>query len=242
MLITSARVDPVTSGPVPVANGPSSARSCEAGNGGPAGNREVATRKELGHWRQRVDVWCPGESQRLTDVLGVHDDLAEVGRGVSRGGGGAADDGAEPVECLGGGAAPVLDHPALVVHVDTETRAEHAAPPPPLIQACRGGEVGDDLLDVPLPAQGAVPPLLGTEARQVLRQRSPFSVRKYPEVIVVRFLHSARYPSCSRAAVVHPGGSGTPRSGSTPQRSTGAVGPCGGLAADATGAPSLRSG
>jgi hypothetical protein len=28
MLITSARVDPVTSGPVLVANGPSSARSC----------------------------------------------------------------------------------------------------------------------------------------------------------------------------------------------------------------------
>ena len=94
MLITSARVDPVTSGPVPVANDPSSARSCR-----PATVVRLATvklrraKKEVSHGRQRVDVWCPGQSQRLTDVLGVHDDLAKVGRGVSRGGGGVADDG-----------------------------------------------------------------------------------------------------------------------------------------------------
>src|SRR5664280_138393 len=81
----------------------------QTGNSGPAGNREVAARKEVSHGRQRVDVWCPGQSQRLTDVLGVHDDLAEVGRGVSRGGGSAADDGVKSVERLGGGAAPMLD-------------------------------------------------------------------------------------------------------------------------------------
>ncbi|MHB8450147.1 MAG: hypothetical protein ACYDAQ_06830 [Mycobacteriales bacterium] len=64
---------------------------------------------EVSHGRQRVDVWCWRQSQRLTDVLGVHDDLAKVGRGVSRGRGGAADGGMEPVERLSGGAAPMLD-------------------------------------------------------------------------------------------------------------------------------------
>ena len=92
----------------------------------------------------------------------------------------------------------MLDQPALVVHVDTETRAEHATHPPPPIQACRGGEVGDDLLDVPLPAQGAVPPLLGTKARQVFRKRSPFGVRQRPEVVVPRSRHIARFPSHAR--------------------------------------------
>ena len=40
----------------------------------------------------------------------------------------------------------------LVVHVRAETRAEHTAQPLPLVQARRGGEVSDDLLDVPFPA------------------------------------------------------------------------------------------
>ncbi len=132
----------------------------------------------------------------------MHDDLAKVGRGVSRGGGGAADDGVEPVERLGGGAAPMLDQPSLVVHVDTEARAEHATHPPPLIQACRGGEVGDDLLDVPLPAQSAVPPLLGIEARQVLRKRSPFGVRHRPEMVVPRSRHIALCPSRARESLL----------------------------------------
>ena len=53
----------------------------------------------------------------------------------------------------------MLDQSALVVLVRTETCPEHAAYPPPPVQARRGGEVGDDVLDVPLPAQGAVAPL-----------------------------------------------------------------------------------
>ena len=70
----------------------------------------------------------------------------------------------EPIECLSGGAAAVFHQPALVVHVGAEPRAEHAAQPLPLVQARSGGEVSDDLLDVPLSAQGAVPPLLCAEA------------------------------------------------------------------------------
>src|ERR1019366_7532008 len=68
--------------------------------------------------------------------------------------------------------------------------------------ACRGGEVGDDLLDVPLPAQGAVPPLLGIEARQVLRKRSPFGVRQRPEVVVPRSRHIALCPSHARESLL----------------------------------------
>jgi hypothetical protein len=83
----------------------------------------------------------------------------------------------------------------LVVHVDTESRAEHATHPPPLIEACRGGEVGDDLLDVLLSAQSAVPPLRGVEARQVLRERSPFVANQSPEMVVPRSRHIARCPS-----------------------------------------------
>jgi hypothetical protein len=107
MAITSARVDPVTRGPVPAANGPSSARSSSS-----------ATRVRLGTAKLR----------------------------------------------LGGSAAAVLGEPPLVVHVRTETRAEHAAQPLPLVEARRRGEVGDHLLDVPVSAQGAMPPLLGAEA------------------------------------------------------------------------------
>ncbi|HVC23410.1 MAG TPA: hypothetical protein VNH82_08315 [Candidatus Dormibacteraeota bacterium] len=93
----------------------------------------------------------------------MHEDLAQAGRALSRGDGGAADDGAESVESLCRGAAKMLDQPALLVRVDTETRAEHAPHPPPLVQARRVGEVGGDLLDVPLPTPDAVPLLLGTE-------------------------------------------------------------------------------
>lgn len=31
---------------------------------------------------KRVDARCPHKPQRLADVLGMHNDLAEVGRGV----------------------------------------------------------------------------------------------------------------------------------------------------------------
>ena len=195
MLITSARVDPVTSGPVVVANGPSLARSCSPAMVVRLGTVKFALRIEISHGRQRVDVWCPGQPQWLTDVLGVNDDLAKVGRCVSRGSGGAADDGLETFERLGGGVAPMLDQPAPVVLVDTETRAEHAPHPLPLIGACRCGEVGDDLLDVPLPAQGAMPPLPGSEARQVLRERSPFGLRQHPEMAIPCSCHIARCPS-----------------------------------------------
>jgi hypothetical protein len=50
-----------------------------------AGNGEVTPGEEGGHRRQRVDARCPRETQRLADVLGMHDDLAEVGRGVMGG-------------------------------------------------------------------------------------------------------------------------------------------------------------
>jgi hypothetical protein len=96
----------------------------------------------------------------------------------------------------------MLDQPALVVHVGTETRAEHATHPLPLIQACRGGEVGDDLLDVPLPAQGAVPPLVVTESRQVLRKGSPFGVRQRPKVFVPRSRHIALCRSHARESLL----------------------------------------
>lgn len=177
MLITSARVAPVTRGPLPGANGPSSARNCKPANVSAAGNGEVAPGEEVSHGRQRVEARCLEKSQRLADVLGVHDDLAKVGRGMSRGGSGAADDGAEPIERFRGSAAAVLDHPAVVVHLRAEPRPQHAAQPPPLVQAGRSDEVSDDLLEVPLPAQGAVPPLPCAEARQVLRQRCPLGVR-----------------------------------------------------------------
>jgi hypothetical protein len=112
----------------------------------------------------------------------------------------------EPVERLGGRAALMLDQSALVVHVDTETHDEHASKPSPLIEACRGGEVGDDLLDVPLPAQGAMSPLLGMEARQVLRRRSPFGVHQRLQVFVPRFRHIARSPSHARESITLVGG------------------------------------
>jgi hypothetical protein len=62
--------------------------------------------------------------KRLADVLGMHNDLAEVGRGVPRGCGSADDDGAKPIKRLSGGAAAVLDQPPLVVHVRAEARGE----------------------------------------------------------------------------------------------------------------------
>ena len=40
----------------------------------------VALGEENGHRRQRVDIRFPRTPQRLPDVLGMHDDLAEVGR------------------------------------------------------------------------------------------------------------------------------------------------------------------
>ena len=100
----------------------------------------------------------------------MHDDFTEVGRGVSGGCRGTAEYVAEALERFCWSPAAVLGQPALVVHVGTETRAEYAAQPAPLVQAGRGREVGHDLLDVPLPAQSAVPPLLCSEARQVLCQ------------------------------------------------------------------------
>lgn len=94
-----------------------------------------------------------------------------------------------------GGTAPLLDHPPLVVQVDTEARAEHAARPTPRGQGRRSREVGDDLLHVPLPTQGVVSPLLGGEDRQVLGERSPLGVRKHPEVVVPGRRHVAQTPS-----------------------------------------------
>ena len=80
----------------------------------------------------------------------------------------------------------MLGQPPLVVHVRAETRGEHAAQPLPLVEARRGGEVGNDLLDVPFPAQGAMPPLLGAEACQVVGQRGALGVRQRPQVVVLR--------------------------------------------------------
>jgi hypothetical protein len=194
MLMTSARVDPVTSGPALVANGPSSARSCRPATVVRLATVKLRRAKNAATGVSAVNLRCPRQSQRLTDVLGVHDDFAEVGRGVTRGGG-AVDDGSELVERLGRGATPMLDHPALIVHIDSEARADHASRPLPLVQACRGGEMGHDLFDVPLSAQRAVLPLFGVEAREVFRQRRPFSVRQRPEMIVPRSRHIAPMPS-----------------------------------------------
>ena len=72
MLITNARVDPVTSGPVPVANGPSFCAQMQTGGGGAAGNGEVAARKELGHRGQCVDRWCAGQPERTPLSAPVH--------------------------------------------------------------------------------------------------------------------------------------------------------------------------
>jgi hypothetical protein len=85
----------------------------------------------------------------------------------------------------------VLGEPPLVVHVGAEARGEHAAQPLPLAEARRGGEVGDNLLDVPLPAQGVMPPLSCVEACQVFRQRGALGVGQRPKVPVLRSRHSA---------------------------------------------------
>ena len=54
----------------------------QTGYMGTAGNGEVASGEEVGHGRQRVDARRPYKPQRLADVLGMHNDFAEVGRGV----------------------------------------------------------------------------------------------------------------------------------------------------------------
>jgi hypothetical protein len=195
MLIRRARVDPVTRGPVPVANGPSSARSCR-----PATAVRLATVKF-----RRAKKSATGVSASTFGVCGSPSGcrmswgaqrLRPVKPGCVQTGGGAVDNGAEPVERLGGGSAPLLEHPALIMHIDTDPRAEHATHPPPLIEPCRSGEVRDDFLDVPLSAQGAVLPLLSIKGRQVLRERSPFGVRQHPEVAVLRTGHIVQCP-CS---------------------------------------------
>ena len=58
--------------------------------------------------------------------------------------------------------------------------------------------MGDDLLAVPLSAQGAVAPLLGIETRQVLRKPSPFGAHQRPEVVIPESRHIARCPSYVR--------------------------------------------
>jgi hypothetical protein len=49
--------------------------------------------------------------------------------------------------------------------------------------------VRDDLLNVLLPAQGTVPPLLITESRKVVRKRRPLGARQCPQVVVLGFRH-----------------------------------------------------
>jgi hypothetical protein len=56
--------------------------SPQIGYMGTAGHGEVASGEEIGHGRQRADAGCPGKPQRLADVLGMYNDLAEVGRSV----------------------------------------------------------------------------------------------------------------------------------------------------------------
>jgi hypothetical protein len=78
------------------------------------------------------------------------------------------------------------------MHVRPETGAEHTAQPLRPAEARRRGEVGDNLLDVPVPAQGVMPPLPGAEAREIFRQRDALGVRQRPQVAVLRSRHIAR--------------------------------------------------
>lgn len=92
-----------------------------------ASDGEVSPGIEIGHGRQCFDVRSPRQSQWLTDVLGVDEDLAKLCRSVSGRGCSAADHGTEPVQRLLWRRAEVLVEPALIVHVRTKARAEHAA-------------------------------------------------------------------------------------------------------------------
>ncbi len=56
--------------------------------------------EEFSRCRQRLHLWLPCQSQRLTDVLGVHDDRAKVRRKVPNGSARGADYGFEPPEGL----------------------------------------------------------------------------------------------------------------------------------------------
>ena len=59
MLITSARVDPVTNGPVPVANGPSSARNRSSATWVRLATVKSRRAKKLATGRRRLHRRCP---------------------------------------------------------------------------------------------------------------------------------------------------------------------------------------
>ena len=92
------------------------------------------------------------EAKRATDVLSVHDDLAQP-----RGGGpgcrcGASNDTAKPIKGLGGRCATVLGQTPVVVQVEVEPCAQDAGEPAQRADTRCCSEVSDDLFDDPAAA------------------------------------------------------------------------------------------
>jgi len=71
--------------------------------------------KKVGHLGDRVDRWGALNPERTSDVLSVHDDLAEPCWDVTRGRSGAVNDSPESLERLARAVSSVLSHAPLVV-------------------------------------------------------------------------------------------------------------------------------
>ncbi len=179
-----AIAEPSTSGPSP---------SVEVGVGGPdpqpfdqlLGAAETGAHAGLVPDRESnaLDRVVTLDPQRAADVLAVHEHLDQPAgqRGRRRRGQGARR--TEGGEGLGGFRAPLGPHPALVVAVEVEPGSGEPAqePPPGLL----GGLelMGENVMDVPVIAQGGRRPLLRSQVVQVGGEGTALGVHGGPDVV-----------------------------------------------------------
>ena len=112
------------------------------------------------------------EAKGATDVLSVHDDLAQP-----RGGGpgwrrGTGNDTAKPIEGLGGRCATVLGQTPVVVQVEVEPCAQDAGDPAQRADTRCCSEVSNDLFDDPVTAERRLRPLRVGKAGEILSEGS----------------------------------------------------------------------
>ena len=90
----------------------------------------------------------------------------------------------------------MLRQTPLIMHIGAEPCSGHTAQPLPLVQTCRRGEVHQDILDGPFPAQRGVLPLIPGDASEVLGQCQAFLMHQGPEmfVSVLRHFRAFFYP------------------------------------------------